>query len=617
MIRNLHLTIIDGAHRGLRSLVGRRRSSMLSRLDNPEGSEVTLDPDNPEGSEVTLDPDNPEGSEVTLDPDNPEGSEVTLDPDNPEGSEVTLDPDNPDALLYAAALGGAPGCGCGHACACQGDDRRSVAPRPGTRPRDYSGFVIVKTASGVDDALAESLHDLAQEHRLDGLQRMLELRFEDGDEGGAEAAGPDVSGSADGLEAANQPPERNPAADGGAAGAYCQGGAKPTLPVQGPPAYAADGPLVSFPAIVLGGVGDRRRTVDTLKALEARAMRSGFRPQSSLSSFWRVDVRPRAELAEQLIEQLNLLPEVDLAYRELAVDNPFSSDQNYLEDAPVGIGLKRVRHQLQKALVASDTPSSGHPLTICDLEQQWRVDHEAFAEANPRNGDPTNPPPTGEPLGLLFGANRDAADEENGYGHHGNAVLGQLVGSQRIEGAVAGVARPVLASHYWSRELLDAQGAPSAFAGTNGHVAAAILNSLAEPYLHNKLDPEGRLEAGDVLLLEVQRGRYPTEVDPLDFEAIRLASALGVHVVEAAGNGGHDLDAYVDPDTDRSFNRRASSFRDSGAIFVGAAYAALPHDRVSFSNYGSRVDCFAWGTGVTTCGYGNLDGDERKNLYTN
>jgi hypothetical protein len=51
---------------------------------------------------------------------------------------------------------------------------------------------------------------------------------------------------------------------------------------------------------------------------------------------------------------------------------------------------------------------------------------------------------------------------------------------------------------------------------------------------------------------------------------------------------------------------------------VGASFSAVPHDRAPFSNYGSRVDCYGWGEGVTTCGYGDLhEGSGREQYYTN
>ena len=37
---------------------------------------------------------------------------------------------------------------------------------------------------------------------------------------------------------------------------------------------------------------------------------------------------------------------------------------------------------------------------------------------------------------------------------------------------------------------------------------------------------------------------------------------------------------------------------------VGAATSAVPHQRLGFSNFGSRIDCFAWGEDIDTCGDG-------------
>src|SRR5262249_40726306 len=86
------------------------------------------------------------------------------------------------------------------------------------------------------------------------------------------------------------------------------------------------------------------------------------------------------------------------------------------------------------------------------------------------------------------------------------------------------------------------------------------------------------------------------------FEAIRLASAVNVIVVEAAGNGSARLDNF------RAGGQRVLSrgipgeSRESGAIVVGACNSLFPHFRWEFSNFGSRVDCFAWGERIVTTG---------------
>src|SRR4029079_11360357 len=77
-----------------------------------------------------------------------------------------------------------------------------------------------------------------------------------------------------------------------------------------------------------------------------------------------------------------------------------------------------------------------------------------------------------------------------------------------------------------------------------------------------------------------------------------------VIVIEAAGNGGENLDhkAYK--------NKLTRAGRDSGAIMVGAGgppregYA--DRERLDFSNYGDRVDVQGWGRKVATLDYGDL-----------
>jgi hypothetical protein len=319
-------------------------------------------------------------------------------------------------------------------------------------------------------------------------------------------------------------------------------------------------------------------------------------------------------LVEEVVAQLNALAEVDLAYRELVALDPavsgqsLAEDQGYLAAAPVGIGARCVWDEL------SSWDKTLTSLTICDLEQGWDPGHDEL----------------GSPLvkdTLACGANRASTTEDGTPGHHGTAVLGQLAatghGTFGVTGAATSLAWLVLSSHYKSKhdkEVFDNTSHSHPFAGTSGHVANAIANALPLPGIGSPppdLNDRLPLEAGDVLLLEVQRGLLPTEVDDADLDAIRLAAALGVIVVEAAGNGGFDLDGYTDSATGRTLRRGAGGFVDSGAMVVGAARAALPHDRAPFSNYGSRLDCYGWGEAVTTCGFGDLAGTSATDYYTN
>jgi serine protease len=174
---------------------------------------------------------------------------------------------------------------------------------------------------------------------------------------------------------------------------------------------------------------------------------------------------------------------------------------------------------------------------------------------------------------------------------HGTAVFGIIAGVDNDKGVIGIAPRSsVRVVSQW----FDQSNPP--FISTANVLAAAIPKMMA----------------GDVLLIESssvghdQRfGLLPAEVDPLVFDLIKVATANGITVVEPAGFDlpvGSNLDAYRDGTGKFIFNRATPDFRDSGAIIVGAAGPSVPHSRLPFSNYGSRVDCFAWGSDITTCG---------------
>ena len=228
---------------------------------------------------------------------------------------------------------------------------------------------------------------------------------------------------------------------------------------------------------------------------------------------------------------------MDRAYREFDVTEPlvndvdddYAADQDYLDAAPTGIDARWAWTQPN---------AEGSGVGVIDLEQGWFPNHEDIVAKAPT---------------LIYGDNRDGI---NGYkGNHGTAVLGEMIAEDNTVGVV-GIAPAVtsvrMVSHY------------DAATDTALHVADAIAAAIPA------------MSAGDVLLLEVQRNFLPTETDDDDFDAIRLAVALGMVVVEAAGNGFTDLDAYMDAVAGQILNRASADFRDSGAIMVGAADVTAP-----------------------------------------
>jgi len=316
---------------------------------------------------------------------------------------------------------------------------------------------------------------------------------------------------------------------------------------------------------------------EELLAAEQRARDSDYPPLHSLTSFWRLDCSAIPENVEELIGELSKLPEIGLAYREsettepAPVTNPgqnprYASEQGYLTDAPDGIGVTHAW-----ALV------DGSGVGFADVERGWLVTHEDLAGLAPN---------------LLSGNTMLAASL-----HHGAAVLGIVAGRDNTVGVI-GIAPGILAPRL-STQFINNAATPN--------VAEAVLKTVIGP---------AALAPGDVLLVEVQLPPTfrPAEAESLTFTAIRVASALGIIVVEAAGNGSFDL--VTQPEFDPA---NASFQGDSGAIMVAGAESAFPHARTLTTNFGDRVDCYAWGENVTTAsGDGEVPtGALEEQRYTN
>ncbi len=230
--------------------------------------------------------------------------------------------------------------------------------------------------------------------------------------------------------------------------------------------------------------------------------------------------------------------------------------QGYLGPAPGGFGFD----------VAAAWPGGrGGNVAVADLEYSWEPTHEDLMD--------------------LTGVITTGVATE-WYPSHGNAVISMLVGGDNGYGVLGMVpdAQLVVSSPFMGLDDYD--------------VAVAIDEAVAV------------LDAGDVLLIEQQGvvdGRFaPVEVEPAVFDAITLAVAKGVVVVEPSGNGALDLDGAAMGDW---FDR---SVRDSGAIMVGggASPAGVYEARTWFlggSSFGSRIDVQGWFDGIiaaTTDEYG-------------
>ncbi|MDX6688714.1 MAG: hypothetical protein QOG15_171 [Solirubrobacteraceae bacterium] len=306
-----------------------------------------------------------------------------------------------------------------------------------------------------------------------------------------------------------------------------------------------------------------------LDATRRRLVKSGRRSVPDLNRHYRIVTEDPAA-RDRLVLALRELGIVDEAVREPrpapAPTGDYTALQRYGNAAPAGIGV---------SALAPRPGGSGQQAKIIDIEYSWNQAHEDLEHAA------TGLIPNGTPS--------DPFNDSN----HGTAVLGELIGTDNAIG-VTGLARA------------------SAIGMVNAYTTAGYAPATAIDVARQNLAP------GDVLLLEQQTygvAGSGTEADsyvPLEaiasvYDAIRLATQSGIIVIEAAGNGGVDLDgaAYAQPFPEGK--------ADSGAIIVGAGSADAtcsatpsPNSRLFFSTYGSRVNLQGWGQCVTTTGYGGL-----------
>ncbi|MGW7068257.1 S8 family peptidase [Streptomyces sp. NPDC054855] len=252
----------------------------------------------------------------------------------------------------------------------------------------------------------------------------------------------------------------------------------------------------------------------------------------------------------------------------------FTGRQGYLRPAPEGVDAHWAWQRLG---------GSGEGITVIDVEGAWQLSHEDLA---------------GKLAGVVIGT----PVQDVAWRNHGTAVIG-VIGGDRNHVGITGIAPEAMTATASFQPL-----------GT-----AATIHAAAE-----------RLGPGDLVLIELhrpgprfdfgprddQRGYIALEWWPDDYAAIRYATAKGVIVVGAAGNGAESLD-------DALYERRPDGFpawwrnpfnpsnRPSGAVLVGAG-APPPgthgrdhgpdRSRLGFSNYGARVDAQGWGRETTTTG---------------
>lgn len=270
---------------------------------------------------------------------------------------------------------------------------------------------------------------------------------------------------------------------------------------------------------------------------------------------------------------------VELAYSQsfpsdpavIGTSNPLFSNQGYLGGLQISPNIVDIQQGIS-VQAAWAKGADGSDTRFVDLEQGWFLGHEDLPK----------------PIPFLGGINRSSSFP------HGCAVLGEIVAIDNNRGIVgiAPNALPRVISYFDPVE-------PFGSRRSRPKIASRILASAAA------------LRFGDVLLLEVQldgtidgvKTLVPAETDPGIFEAIKLLTKVGIIVVEPAANGNANLDHFTNIKGQRVLNISLRvEFKDSGAIMVGACTSASPNGKQSVSNFGNRIDCWAWGENIITTG---------------
>ncbi|HSY50612.1 MAG TPA: S8 family peptidase [Thermoanaerobaculia bacterium] len=302
----------------------------------------------------------------------------------------------------------------------------------------------------------------------------------------------------------------------------------------------------------------------------ARRLDSEYKPVD-FSVWFQADVPTSAD-PDELVRVIRGSKEIETAYIMRPGpppvnpdDDPRSANQGYLDAAPNGIDAR---------YAWGFTGGDGTGIGFVDVEQGWNLNHDDLAAAG---------------ITIISGVS-------TAYPDHGTSVLGEVLMVDNTQGGV-GIA-PSARGRVVSQWRTAGYNTPDAI-----------------------LDAAAHMSFGDVLLLEAQEhdpvgGLYywPVEIVDATYEAIRLTTALGIVVVEAGCNGGYDLDAYMNISGKKIFDRSSPDFRESGAIMIGAGSSTAPHSRLSFSNYGSRIDCYAWGENIDTTTTNSAGTD--NTLYT-
>jgi hypothetical protein len=313
----------------------------------------------------------------------------------------------------------------------------------------------------------------------------------------------------------------------------------------------------------------------SLEKLRTRAEQTSRQKQPDLAGIMVVDAPD--EKLQEVADELNASPLTEFVYFESVTPVPppqacsdiapptpnYVSQQGYAGPNP-GVNM---------AAAWALGSARGAGIKIADCEYGYNENHEDLCGVIPEPGQTIDP-----------------AVVKNGWDQHGTGVLGVLGSKDNAFGSTGLV--PDAQLYFFSEQTVQ----------RGFDFVAAVANAITS------------MRAGDIVMLEMQaivngndRMLAPVEFEPAVWQLVKSATAAGIIVVAAAGNGAQDLDGPI--------YEEYRSRGDSGAIIVGAGSADIAHSPLSFSTYGSRVNLQGWGQNVFTTGggdYATIGGDKNQ-----
>jgi subtilase family protein len=341
---------------------------------------------------------------------------------------------------------------------------------------------------------------------------------------------------------------------------------------------------------------------EEIQEFEDRAFDKEDPERPHLLRYFQIDA-PRGTDREALAERIRKWDIVELAYVPLTLVSP---DPPTHKAAAQGFQVHLTAAQASIGAEAAWQTASGdgRNMRFIDMERGWLLNHQ-----NLKNS-------VGSPIFTVVDPATSQVSTDPIELSHGASVLGTIAAPD-----YGGPTMQTIGIAFKSSgQVISIDRIPTGGGNVQENINDAITVAWAA------------LSEGDVILIEAQavdsaRKLWPVERNKLEFDVIHTATNPNNNrvVIEAAGNGtdikpappngteGNNLDQFISTQFTMGlslhiFDRGSGEFRDSGAIMVGSATSTPPHYRMtrtgynSESNFGKRVDCYAWGQDIFTTG---------------